>query len=482
MTEQIGVIQVPHRFEALRDSVGSERLSQVLLESPEDLAAIKMAAVEVTSACQGKLLFGYGDTGVGKTSLAGSAPVFLADVISSVIIPPPDYEVPLHELARWLSTHVQIGGKRITLVNLDGRESPTIDEARNQAAMVNLNAYLRRTPRTLFFWPVRNREFADTTIRQLREVGGGSALISKPILNVTGLTSERYMDALNLLLKVKGYRLDDAAVTHAEAEAEVEESRSIGDFLERIGNLVSSRYDIGGLGIKLPKVYIVVTSSGDSTTACRYLRRGSKYLADPDRLLQVSKANVKDDWVRLGQEDVRKSFSFIASLFEVRIVNLSSSSLVNACAFSEDEELKETCRAKYPNPIKANIKNTLERSSLVRALNGEEDVGTSSPAISDKVKNAYEDLQKLSKTHHRKINETLLNALREEVGLSLPGLDFEVSPVPEEGLRVDAWLKRGERPETLEFTHRKATELSAPAIASYVLSKMYDYARDYGLI
>ena len=65
---------------------------------------------------------------------------------------------------------------------------------------------------------------------------------------------------------------------------------------------------------------------------------------------------------------------------------------------------------------------------------------------------------------------------------SLPELSFEYMPMAQFGkeLRVDAWLKRDERPEAIEFSHYKsATEA---VIASYVLEKLREYARDYNLI
>jgi hypothetical protein len=348
--------------------------------------------------------------------------------------------------------------------------------------MVNLNAYLRRNKNVLALWPVINKDYALALTDHLKAVGGHSALVRNPIHEVKGIAKERYLDVLLLILNSSGARLDDAAVTNADAEALIEEAMSIGDYLRRVHDLVVSRYDIGEVGRKLPRISIVVSSNGDSSEACRMLRRGNKYLADPERLLQFSRSNIADDWRRMGQRNSRHSLPFIASLFEVRLLNVTGSTVVNACAFAESTLLKETVRLHYPNPVKANAGTTMALSSLMRSLKSEEDVSPTGSSVSAVVSSAYAAIQKLSKANHRAINESLVKVITEQLKFTLPGLEFEYLPHEREQLRVDTWFSRGDRPETLEFTHRQADELSPAVISSYTLSKLMDYARDYGLI
>jgi hypothetical protein len=484
MANKIGVVMVPTRYEALIEAVGQEHVGQVLLESPPDLAAIKEALVEVTSSAQSKLLFLLGGTGVGKTTLAASSQLYLANFVSRVVVPPPDYELPLSDLPGWLHKTVLPADreKGIVVVNLDGRELPARDAPAHQAAMVNLNAYLRRTKNLLAVWPVINRAFAEDLIRLLEEVGGKSALVQKPICEVVGIPKNRYFDALQLLLSTTGTRLDDAAVTRAEAEALVDNSPTIGEYMTSIHGLVVARYDIGELGTQLPRVSIVVSSNGDSADACRMLRRGNKYLADPERLLQFSRANVADDWRKYGARNARHSLPFIASLFEVRLLHLTGSMVVNACAFSKDQRFQDIVRAHYPSPVKTNAANTIRTSSLMRSLTDQEDVGPAGGAASKEVSNAYLAVQELSKEAHGTINRAIVAVLTDQLQVELPKLQFEFQPHAHEALQVDCWFERRDRPETLEFTHRKVDELSPASISSYVLGKIRDYARDYGLL
>jgi hypothetical protein len=484
MVSRIGVLTVPTRYEGLLDSVGQQQIGQILLESEPDLNAVRAALVEVVSAKQGKLLFLLGSTGTGKTTLAASTQIYLASYVSAVVTPPPDYELALTELPAWLHKNINASDRRkgIVVVNLDGRELPAIDESARQAAMVNLNAYFRRTSNLLAVWPVINRQFADDLIRLLEEVGGKSALAQQPIHELSGVPKERFYDALSLLLTATGNRLEDAAITREEAESLVETSESIGDYMRQVNDLVVSRYDIGELGASLPRLSIIVSSNADSADSCRMLRRGSKFLVDPERLLQFSRANVADDWRTSGTRDARHSLPFITSLFEVKLLNLTGSMVVNACAFSQDAKLQEEVRKKYPYPVKRNAANTLKRSSLVRSLQGEEDVGPAGGAISQGVSDSYIDVQRFSKTAHKLINQAIVRVLTEDLEIDLPELRYEYQPHEHEGLQVDCWYQRDGRPETLEFTHRLADELSPASISSYCLAKIRDYARDYGLI
>lgn len=484
MASKIGVVSVPTRYEGLVEAVGAQQLGQVLLESEPDLTAVKEALVEVVSSGQGKLMFLLGGTGVGKTTLAASCQLYLANHVVKVVTPPPDYELALGDLPTWLSKNVQAAdrAKGVVVVNLDGRELPAVDHSARQAAMVNMNAYLRRTKNLLAVWPVINRAFADDLVQLLEEVGGKSALVRRPVYEVAGVPKARYYDALHLVLSATGTRLEDAAVTRQEAEDLVQSATSIGDYMRSIHDLVVARYDLGELGTRLPRVSIIVSSNGDSADACRMLRRGSKYLADPERLLQFSRANVADDWRKFGKRNARHGLPFIASLFEVRLLNLTGSVVVNACAFSADQILRDAVRQHYPNPVKSNAANTMSKSSLVRSITDQEDVGPAGSVVSEQVSQAYAAVQRLSMERHKKVNEAIVSVLTDQLDIVLPDLKFEYQPHEHEALQVDCWFQRGERPETLEFTHRQAEQLTPASISSYALGKLMDYARDYGLI
>lgn len=488
MTKRLGIVSVPANFETLRSAVGPDRLSHVLLECPDDLRAMKQAVAEVTSAGQGKLLFLLGRPGQGKTSLVESLAVFLADVVGTVLSPPPDFELPLTDLPAWIHRELPLAKEKakgkLIVVNLDGREIPTVDEVATKAAMGNLNALLRRNQSLLAIWPVNDEQFASTAIARLTLAGGKSALAATPIHKLKGLPKPEWDKALNLVLAATSVSLADAAVSQEEVTALAAPEDTLGDYLRAVQRLVVSRYDLGEIGAKLPFLSIVITSNDDIYDACRLLRRGSKFLVDPDKLLQFSRANVAEDWRKRGKDNPRKGLPFITALFEVRLLNLSSSAVVNACAFGPDDQLKKIILKHYNAKVRANAKNAMRNSALARAFRDEDDVGLARSNPSEPIKKAYREVQGLTNPKHRQINESIVRVLG-DLGVSTPNLEFEFRPFGADNsreLRCDVWFASDERPEALEFTHRADGDATTAVIASYVLNKVQDYARDYGLV
>src|SRR5262245_36376685 len=122
MKVTLGIVQIPASYETLRAAVGADKARKLLIACLEYLSAIKKAVAEVKSSRQGKLLFLRGTPGAGKSTLAESVPVFLADVVGAIVTPPPEFQVSLTRLPKWISKNLpkarQSAGDRVVLVNL----------------------------------------------------------------------------------------------------------------------------------------------------------------------------------------------------------------------------------------------------------------------------------------------------------------------------------------------------------------------------
>jgi len=97
------------------------------------------------------------------------------------------------------------------------------------------------------------------------------------------------------------------------------------------------------------------------------------------------------------------------------------------------------------------------------------------------MRDAYDHLQSYTLTKHRQINEAIVGVLTGPLGIDIPSPAFEYRPFADRELRIDLHAVRGERPDAIEFTYRRGTDASAAVVSSYALSKIQDYARDYGL-
>jgi len=138
----------------------------------------------------------------------------------------------------------------------------------------------------------------------------------------------------------------------------------------------------------------------------------------------------------------------------------------------------------YNAKVPANAKNAMRNSALARAFRDDDDVGLAKSNPSEPIKKAYRAIQAQTNAKHRQINESIVTVLG-ALGVSTPNLTFEYRPFGEDKnreLRCDTWFDGADRPEALEFTHRADGDATTAVIASYVLSKVQDYARDYGLI
>ena len=482
----LGIVRVPSRFESLKECIGAQSIGGVLLEVEEDLLAIKQALAEISTANQGKILFLEGEPGVGKTTLAEASRVFLANVIADSITVPKEYDLSIEKVPGWINQEIKKRTKKdgFLVFNMDGRELPVADENALQRAMVNLNALLRGNKRVLILWPVREDAFAQDTIEILNRCGAKTALTSKSIHLVRGVTRDRFIDALHLLLSQLGVKLADAAVTNDEAIELAQGSSNLGDFLERLQGHIVSRYDLGELSLKLPKLSIVISADGDISQACRMVRRGNGFLIDPERLLQFSHSNIADDWKRDGARSPKYGLPFIVSLLEVKVASMTASSLVHACTYSNDPDIKGALQEGGALPKKFNAWNLMKSSPLVRMLENREDVGAvASTQPRKEISDTFKALQDLSKKKHRAINESIIQTINSNANLVTKNAKFEYRPLGEgKELRVDVWCEpeTSQRPIAIEFTHRQKS--SEAMVATYVLTKIRDYARDYGLI
>lgn len=93
------------------------------------------------------------------------------------------------------------------------------------------------------------------------------------------------MTVLSDLMTLSGEALDEFAEEDQELE-DIKSTGIIGDFLDRVNELINERLDTSDLGVELPTLLFVISSSDEAKIQgiCRNLRRADKYLLEAARL------------------------------------------------------------------------------------------------------------------------------------------------------------------------------------------------------
>jgi hypothetical protein len=145
---------------------------------------------------------------------------------------------------------------------------------------------------------VTDQVFAGKVVGLLEKVGGKSAFGPVGIHKLVGLERGQFNQALEKILQIANWRLEDAAVSTAEVEGLIAKSDRVGIFLDHLHALVAQRFDLGGMGIDFPTLVIAISSGEPKIRErCRALRRADSFYIEASRLLMYTKkSNVAEWW------------------------------------------------------------------------------------------------------------------------------------------------------------------------------------------
>lgn len=447
------------------------------VQPDEDLEAIKRFLASAESSYQGKVLFLNGPSGTGKSTFVHSLEIFLADRVGEVVRLPPPHELAVTDIPAYLA-RLPVKSK-FTVVNFDGREAPYFSEPEYQTFLGALNGLLRSRRDLLVVWPVTDADFSGKLIALLERVGGRSAFGLVPQHSLAGIAKSRFNVVLEKLLQVANWRLEDAAISDTEVTDLIATSERIGVFLDRLQSLITSRFDVGDMGVEFPTIVIAI-SSGEPRIReiTRSIRRADSYYIEASRLLMYTKQSNVAEWWGNRATNLRSALPHVIALFNAQLVSISASTVVHSVLQHGDAEIKSMVQGVRAD--RGNAKRVMESSELFKYLSGDAlDNREYGSNVKDETFESFGRIQAASEKKHRAINEALLR-LAGESGASLPSLALETSLVP--GLQTDAVYKQSGRPTVaLEFHHKAATESTNNKLAIYVLEKLKEYAVNFGL-
>jgi len=469
------ITDLPSRFEPLASILG-EKVQTTFIEQEEDLVVIKRLIARVSSSNQSKLMFIYGSSGSGKTTFIHSIGLFLGDIVDSIIVLPPDNNLSIEDIPGWIAD-VKVTNK-IKVINFDAREAPDFNPENYRTFIVQLNAILRARKDIIILWPVNNIQFAEKIVEIFNEVGGKSPFGKHEIYNIIGLAKEKYKTCLDRILQVANWRLEDAAVEWPEIEALIDPANNIGSFLDQIQEVISERFEIDDVGIVLPKVAFVLTSSYPKIRdICRNLRRADSYYIEASRLMMYTKRSNVSEWWNERNANMRTALPYVVAMFDAQLISVSGSGVVHSILQFGSHELKE-----HVSNITANMgnaKRVVQSSELYKYSIGQDaDSREYGLSVKEETKEAYEKIQALSKTAHKEINECIMNLIRAAGG----GFgEWRSEQNPMKGLFTDVITALDDKALHLEFHHKAENECINNKVSIYILEKLKEYSINYGL-
>jgi energy-coupling factor transporter ATP-binding protein EcfA2 len=469
------ITSLPSRYEPLVQQFG-DKAKMTFVPSELDMNIIKRFIAHSESAGQGKLLFISAESGTGKSTFIHSLEVFLPDKISAVLRLPPSYELPLAEIPKFLANLPKL--TKVTIVNFDGRESPTFDEAEYRTFLISINSLLRTRRDLLIIWPVTDNAFANQIVDLLKLVGGKSIFGNDEIIDLHGLSKNQYQLVLEKILQVANWKLVDAAISTTEVDNLISGSNTVGSFLDELQALIAERFDIGQVGVTYPNLVIVMSSgSPEVRETCRSLRRADSFYLESSRLLMYTKKSNVAEWWRNRATDLRAALPHVIALFNAQLVSLSASSVVHSVLQHGDNSITQHVQGVRSN--RGNAINVVKSSELYKFISGaaidNREYGSN---VKDETFDSYTRLQAVSKTSHRDINTAIIRMVQ-DAGGNIPNPEFEKNLG--HGLLIDVAYQGVDNLMALEFHHKHKDESTQNKMAIYILEKIKEYSINYGL-
>lgn len=475
------ITSLPTRYEPLVSAFGS-KASTTFVQADEDLEVLKRLITSARTSNQGKIIFLSAASGSGKSTFVHSLKLFLPDYVEEVQRLPEAYELAVNDIPGYLAKLPK--KEKFTVVNFDGREAPAFDKAEYQTFLGALNSLLRTRGDLLVVWPVTDTGFAERLVNLLQQVGGNSPFGSTPLHPMKGLPQSKYNLVLEKILQIANWRLDDAAISNTEVEVMISSAERIGSFLDSLQGLITQRFNISPMGVEFPTLVLALTSSQDRLRdVCRQLRRADSFYIEASRLLMFTKTSNVAEWWAARATDLQSALPHVIALFNAQLVSCSASSVVHSVLQEGTVDLKALVRDVQSNT--GNAKTVVQSSELYKFMKGEpvdnKEYGSS---VKRETLESYIRIQDSSQTKHLAINRAVITQVlktleTKETKFKIEDFSFEKQLRP--GLQSDVSYSTIDGITAVEFHHKAAAETVESKVAIYILSKLKEYAINYGV-
>ncbi|MDI1450779.1 hypothetical protein [Polyangium sp. 6x1] len=473
---------IPNRFESILADPKLNPPTPLILPVEHDLALFDRLHRRARLQGGGVLAFLRGQTGTGKTTAVYSAAAHMSDRFASVKLVPE--EVALKDINNWLRANLPPTDGRTHIVLLDGREI-TDDTVGLSQFLSGLNQFLRRRKDVVGCWPTNDTEWLASLRDLAQKIGGENFTPSDAVMEIHGPDKSMWEAALERLLIQLDLELDDLALDESAVRQIVESESTIGNFLGKIGAMITDRVNDVQAAKHLPLVMFVVSSGSDVASEANRIRRAKSLLLKAPELLAYSPQSRAGKWWAARSGNPEHHLGYIISLFRSRLATMTPSPVSYACLHYGPTQLKQAVVAAGVKEHISNARVTLQATDFYRYLTSttlNELTSGKKGKTSDATEEAYKGVQALSARRHKDINVAICKLISSTLStFSVPDDKFEVDG-GDGNLFTDAVATNSGEEIYLEFHHLSPENCVASKMASYIMEKLQMYAIHYNLV
>jgi hypothetical protein len=185
------------------------------------------------------------------------------------------------------------------------------------------------------------------------------------------------------------------------------------------------------------------------------------------------------EWWQERNKNLTTALPYVVALLDAQLLAISGSTVVHATLNFGVADLAALA-AKVQKNL-GNAKRVISSTELFKFSQGQEvDSREYGLTAQDETLAAYAQIQAQSKLRHRDINSAVM-ALLQKAGGAFSNVKFEQPAGNKNGLLVDVVADRNGEAHFLEFHHKADGETENNPVAIYVLTKLKEYAVNYGL-
>ncbi|SQI35940.1 Uncharacterised protein [Rhodococcus coprophilus] len=416
-----------------------------------------------------------GTSGAGKTTFVKTIGLFRDGVVTESIAGHLNVGEELQKLQPSDAPRVII---------LEGREAlGEVAAPALEGILHSVNSFIRsRAGRlTLVIWPVNTPELASILTRIADSIGAESLFGPDEAVHIfLGPPKEEFISIAERTIGTlnEGASLSALGISHDQAVELVTPSPTIGSFLSHVRKrLLENIALVNGL---MPKeslrLWTVVLAGNDPEGAVEAVTRGGHALADIDRMMTATGANIVAELKKTPDR-----IGILSTVLDARVLYLDTVTALAVARQYGDADLKELMRAKgMSTSSDASAATRLRDSGLGQLLQGGTlGTGKRGPKTGPDTKAAFNNLAQIARTNDIALNRAIGAGLA-DAGL-IERAETERMLGTEFKYKSDLYCERsGLQPVRLEMMWR--ARAGRADISNYVLGKLAKYGRAMGLL